>query len=197
VRRLVPALEPFDPFIADEVTRQEARADGRKFLIELPRKRGYFGADDVREFAFDVGEAVGNASVEPDVWDLDDPAFVVLTAISRFIDAATEASHSGPEHSTAERWYAVEARAQAELLRDLVGHLFHPDHLWVSRLDRTDETARIAGVICQERAFTHLPVLADALEDAGCADAEVLSRCRRRGEHARGCWVLDAILGRN
>jgi hypothetical protein len=41
-----------------------------------------------------------------------------------------------------------------------------------------------------------LPILADALEDAGCADPELLDHCRAGGKHVRGCWVLDLMLGR-
>jgi hypothetical protein len=40
-----------------------------------------------------------------------------------------------------------------------------------------------------------LAVLADALEEAGCQDQEILSHCRSGGEHVRGCWVIDLVLG--
>ena len=39
-------------------------------------------------------------------------------------------------------------------------------------------------------------MLADALDDAGCSDAGVLAHCRGPGEHARGCWLLDGLLGK-
>ena len=39
-------------------------------------------------------------------------------------------------------------------------------------------------------------VLADALEEAGCTNPEILSHCRSSGEHVRGCWVVDLILGK-
>ncbi len=41
-----------------------------------------------------------------------------------------------------------------------------------------------------------MPVLADALEDAGCADADILAHCRGHGPHVRGCWVVDLVLGK-
>ena len=41
-----------------------------------------------------------------------------------------------------------------------------------------------------------LLILADALEDAGCDNADLLDHCRRPGEHVRGCWVVDALLGK-
>jgi hypothetical protein len=48
--------------------------------------------------------------------------------------------------------------------------------------------------VYDERAFDRMPVLGDALEEAGCTDEGVLSHCRS-GVHARGCWVVDALLG--
>jgi hypothetical protein len=53
----------------------------------------------------------------------------------------------------------------------------------------------IARRIDGERTFHDLPILADALEEAGCADPGILDHCRQRGEHVRGCWVVDLILG--
>jgi hypothetical protein len=47
------------------------------------------------------------------------------------------------------------------------------------------------------RDFSDMPVLADALEEAGCADRGVLGHCRSGGEHVRGCWVVDALLGKS
>src|SRR5262249_2543129 len=45
-------------------------------------------------------------------------------------------------------------------------------------------------------AFDRLPALADALEGAGCANADILGHCRRPGEHVQGCWVLDLLRGK-
>ncbi len=39
-----------------------------------------------------------------------------------------------------------------------------------------------------------MPILADALEEAGCDNAEVLTHCREPGVHVRGCWVVDLVL---
>ncbi len=61
---------------------------------------------------------------------------------------------------------------------------------------RTETVVALARGVSDDRAFDRLPVLADALEDAGCADTDVLTHCRDRGPHARGCWVIDGLLGR-
>jgi hypothetical protein len=54
----------------------------------------------------------------------------------------------------------------------------------------------LAQSIYDDRAFDRLPILADALEDAGCDNADILNHCRDGGEHVRGCWVVDLILGK-
>jgi hypothetical protein len=82
----------------------------------------------------------------------------------------------------------------AELLRDVMGNPFRPvsiDPSWM-----TPAVLRLAQGIYDDRAFDRLPILADALEDAGCTNAEVLEHCRQPGTHARGCWVVDGLLRR-
>jgi hypothetical protein len=54
---------------------------------------------------------------------------------------------------------------------------------------------RLARTIYEERAFDRLPILADALEEAGCEAADLLAHCRSGGEHVRGCWAIDLLLG--
>ena len=55
---------------------------------------------------------------------------------------------------------------------------------------------KLARAIYDGRCFADLPVLADALEEAGCADAAMLNHCRRPGGHWLGCWVIDLLLGK-
>jgi hypothetical protein len=55
----------------------------------------------------------------------------------------------------------------------------------------------MARQMYDSRDFSDLPVLADALEEAGCANQEMLSHCRQQGGvHVRGCWVVDLLLGK-
>jgi hypothetical protein len=54
----------------------------------------------------------------------------------------------------------------------------------------------IAQGIYAGRAFDRLPILHDALLDAGCDDEAILSHCRCEGPHVRGCWVIDLLLGK-
>lgn len=86
---------------------------------------------------------------------------------------------------------------QTGILRDIFGNLFRPVALDPSWLTWNDGTIpKLAQTIYDESAFGQLPVLADALEEAGCDNASILSHCRQPGEHVRGCWVVDAILGK-
>jgi hypothetical protein len=83
----------------------------------------------------------------------------------------------------------------ADLLRCLAGNLFSLvpcDPAW-----RTSVVVGMADGIRADRAFDRLPILADALEEAGCDDARVLAHCRDDAHHARGCWVVDLILRRH
>lgn len=86
-------------------------------------------------------------------------------------------------------------RRQVRLLRDLFGNPFRPPSFPASWLAWNDGTlVKLAAAIYEERRFGDLPVLADALEEAGCDHPEVLAHCRGGGEHVRGCWVVDQIL---
>ena len=55
---------------------------------------------------------------------------------------------------------------------------------------------RIAQAINDDRACDRMPILADAREDAGCDNADILNHCRNGGEHVRGCWVIGLLLGK-
>jgi hypothetical protein len=86
---------------------------------------------------------------------------------------------------------------QAAILRHIFGNPFRPvsvDPAWLAWKGGT--IPKLAEAIYDDRAFDRLPVLADALEEAGCTDQEVLEHCRGPGPHARGCWVLDLLLGK-
>lgn len=67
------------------------------------------------------------------------------------------------------------------------GWAFDPD--W-----RTDTAVLLARQMYATRDFSAMPVLADALQDAGCNNDDILNHCRKQTEHVRGCWVLDLLL---
>ena len=81
------------------------------------------------------------------------------------------------------------------MLRCLFGNPFRPVPVIPSAW-RTPTVLGMARAIYTERRFEDLPILADALEDAGCTDAALLDHCRGPGPHVRGCWVVDLLLGK-
>ena len=84
-----------------------------------------------------------------------------------------------------------------DFLREIFGNPFRwtlIDPGWLAWNDGT--VPKLAHAIYDERAFDRMPILADALEDAGCNDADILRHCREPGEHVRGCWVIDLLLGK-
>jgi hypothetical protein len=85
----------------------------------------------------------------------------------------------------------VELAVQCQLLRDIFGNPFRAmafDPTW-----RTATTVSLAGVMFKTRDFAAMPILADALEDAGCESRDLLDHCRGDGLHVRGCWVINLL----
>jgi hypothetical protein len=83
------------------------------------------------------------------------------------------------------------------LLREVFGPLpFRPisiDPTWLTWHDGL--LVSMAHRMYDSRDFGDMPVLADALEEAGCTNADILAHCRGLGEHVRGFWVIDLLLG--
>jgi hypothetical protein len=80
-----------------------------------------------------------------------------------------------------------------DLLRCVFGNPFRKPVF--NKKWRTETVTALASGIYEERAFDRLPILADALEEAGCDDPPMLSHLRVPGPHCRGCWVLDLGFG--
>ena len=94
------------------------------------------------------------------------------------------------------RYYATDRaeQYQCHLLRDLVGNPFRPVSIQLEWLWWNGGTVRrLAETIYDTRDFSLLPLLADALTDAGCNELAIIDHCRKVDIHARGCWVVDAM----
>jgi hypothetical protein len=98
-----------------------------------------------------------------------------------------------------------ERKSQCDRIRDIFGNPFRPrpafDSSWQSWNDGI--IPKLAQAIYDERELpagtldgSRLLILADALEEAGCTNADILDHCRRQGEHVRGCWVINLLLGK-
>jgi hypothetical protein len=154
------------------------------------------------ERQFDEDAALPNSDVEELVGDVRDAAsypddgnpLEQSVAANLVYDATQPAMVIGYLLGSLQGWGdpGLRARQIADVMRDIVGNPFRPtafDPAW-----RTSTVAALAEGMYTDRAFDRLPILADALEDAGCDAAELLAHLRGDGSHARGCWALDLVL---
>ncbi len=125
-----------------------------------------------------------------------DSTSIAAKAAARAVAYAVTKTAANP----ARKWDEVrqqETIAQAALLRDIFVNPFRSvavDPSWLAWNNAT--VVRVAQGVYEGRAFDRLPVLADAIEDAGCTNPDILDHCREPGEHVRGCWVVDLLLGK-
>jgi hypothetical protein len=87
-----------------------------------------------------------------------------------------------------------EPAIQAGLVREIFGNPFRPPHF--NAAWRTSDVLPLATGIAAANAFDRMPILADAPQDAGCDDDDLLGHCRGPGPHVRGCWAVDLVLGK-
>lgn len=105
-------------------------------------------------------------------------------------DSSGRTANDGP--SAGETARMAECAAQCDLLRDIFRGPRRPIHIrghW-----RSASVFYFARTIYEDRAFHVMPMLGDALEEAGCDEIDILNHCRQPGGHVRGCWVIDALL---
>ncbi len=112
----------------------------------------------------------------------------------RAANAAREKAHFEEQHRQRSLLRERIGREFGIQFRDVAGNPFRPvaaDPAWL-----TPKVVAIATAIYADCAFDRMPILADALEEAGCGNADVLLHCRGAGPHVRGCWVVDLLLGK-
>jgi hypothetical protein len=88
----------------------------------------------------------------------------------------------------------VEKKAHTDIIRCIFGNPFRPVIVKPNWL--ISSVVSLAQAIYDERAFDRLPELADALVAAGCDNEDILNHCRSEGQHVRGCWAVDLVLGK-
>jgi hypothetical protein len=145
-----------------------------------------------------VGEAATHATWTDRFWEVgllwtNRTAFATAGVMAKKAAQAAAAQGQNVEAAADQAW-KQERGLQGELLRDLFGNPFRAVDFAPSW--RTPTTEAIGQQIYEEGDFTALPVLADALEDAGCAKEDVLAHCRSSRLHVRGCWVVDTLLAK-
>jgi hypothetical protein len=131
----------------------------------------------------------------------------MVEVIERFLDeeatreeliaAATAADRGQFIDKPWEHAMSLQRESGADLLRDIFGNPFRPvtvESSWLKWNGRT--VIQLARSIYQDGNFNDLPILADALEESGCNDPDILGHLRSPGPHVRGCWVVDLVLGK-
>jgi hypothetical protein len=164
----------------------EAYADGRATAAEL------LGVERGAEPAW--GSLLAVLLRQPGYAERrDDPPLpptgeaAVMRFFNRSLAAAGVAPVVGADFIT-----DAERKAVTDLVRDIYGNPFRPptcDPRW-----RTADAVGLAAAAYDDRAFDRLPLLGDALMDAGCDSADIVAHCRSNGPHVRGCWVVDLVL---
>lgn len=194
---------------AFETAVEKGMAD-RAFSTSMPSHSKYFLTGSQSHLSRAFYAAIDLCTVEasftpfvPSPPYMPPEAYRSIAAVSAAKCAATEAAalDVGPSESLdidLEEWaraYKCEQRKQAAFLRDIFGNPFRP--VAFSPEWRTSTAVAIAQQMYESRDFSPMPILADALEDAGCDNADILEHCRDlKATHARGCWVVDEVLGK-
>lgn len=169
-----------DDRLRDAVETAERFADGLAKKDELAAARS--AVDWMRDDSGPFGRARAGGRVAVDMAAAATEPQAYSAAFSM---TATEAPLGGRMRAAAAESYLC------GLLRCVFGNPFRPAA--VERSWRSSTVVALARGISEERAFDRLPVLADALQDAGCEDEQVLGHCRGPGPHARGCWAVDLL----
>jgi hypothetical protein len=152
----------------------------RSGLIAL--RKGH--EDAIRSGNPELDLAVCSATMPHEIWEATEHLLRYVSSILR----------DSSQSQARERNPLAEVSNPA-LLRDIFGNPFRPvafDKAW-----RTGTAVALARQMYDAREFSAMPILADALQDAGCENADVLGHCRGPGPHVRGCWVVDLVLGKS
>jgi hypothetical protein len=145
--------------------------------------------------SYGTAEYEANAAVDRLVWD-DDPLTTVALAGTATLELQSSISppfDADAYHTALSRREQTAGRFAVEF-RDIAGNPFRPV-AWQPEWN-SETAALLARGIEIDRAFDRMPILADALEEAGCDSPQVLQHCRHVSVHVLGCWVLDGVLGR-
>jgi len=177
-RHLFPAVT--HPDLSRGIELAEQLTDGTASGAEIERAREFFGSMTYvghYEARGIVGEDMFLASLIREALKPQARRSRVIAHLSDYVADRPENPQCGlPE------------------LRDIFGNPFRP--VPFSPSWRTDAAVSLARQMYESRDFSAMPILANALQGAGCHDAHILDHCRGPGPHVRGCWVVDLVLGK-
>jgi hypothetical protein len=183
---------------AVEIAEQFADEVARKGDLDAARQDAYAACSALRH---------GNAALENAAWAAQYTTRPIAAHAAHYMAgdpylaragaaemAASAAARGSNENDPAQAIVLItEFAPQCVLLRDIFGNPFRP--VGPDPALRMPKVTALAQAIYDDRLFDDLPILADALEEAGCTNTDILAHCRGPGQHARGCWVVDLVLG--
>jgi len=200
------AVELAERFADGEATKEELAAAQ---AAAGAAARAALAAADEDDAPLGAANAAANAALAADAaaradGDYVDPYHAATAAAQAAADDARAAflDDSGCEtdasEAAGETTLTAAEKDQTVILRDIIGNPFRLVTIAPAGLAWNGGiVVKLAQGIYKERAFDRLPILADALEDAGCDNADILDHCRQPGPHVRGCWVVDLLTGRS
>ncbi len=149
---------------------------------------------DYPEELWQLDHAWSDAALATEGYEIERTSNLSSEDTARMLDSWAEAWGGSGEPVG---WTDVNSEAEmATILRDIFGNPFRPvtfNPAW-----RSSDVVALARGIYDDRAFDRMPILADALQDAGSDNDDVLNHCRDTNQpHARGCWVVDLILDKS
>jgi hypothetical protein len=193
-RRLVETTELYadglvnpDDFV--KAKRAVARTARKEMAESGPDGPGPVGTGLLRQLRFD----------HPPGWEGKNPSVIYTLATEEDTEEERRLGYRPlTKEEEEERCREPLTKYQIDSLRNLFGNPFRPVIVNPSWLTWNGGTVpKLAQAIYDERRFQDLPVLADALEEAGCTNADMLDHCRLPGEHFRGCWAVDLCLAKS
>jgi hypothetical protein len=188
------AMEAVESFADGNFPSQNLQKIKQVILDQLPpvsSGRRHTSIPDLISFALAGGPLFAQDMIYGDGWS---PLNLLTGGITARI--ASELVPLLPTGEPSAEWKAAcaaAAKTQADLLRDIVGpRLFRTTKVCPSW--RTSTAIALARKMYESRDYSLMPILADALQDAGCDNQDILNHCRGSGPHVRGCWVVDQLL---
>jgi hypothetical protein len=215
-----------DTYLLLEFLREKASDRKLRLFAVACARRPYYAVADARHHrAVLLAEKMADETVSDGEWEsVHQPALEFWRATAEALTAAQKSAPQGGSQierlldldmATAAGWailesgweaayqvtgvswsdnYSDEPHHQIALLREVMGNPFRP--VAFSPSWRTDTAVALARGMYGSRDFSAMPVLADALQEAGCDNDDILSHCRGADPHVRGCWVVDLVLGK-
>jgi len=166
-------------------------ASASEIADRLSRVAGYYFACRDEDWGEIDYELIASSAAAEAIYYACQPRVDIETVHKRAAQAVHRAKGESDDENRVD---PDEEKAQCEMVCDVYPN--PPPTLTAAPAWLTPTVNSLADAIYAKRAFDRLPILADALEDAGCTNRDILDHCRQPGVHVRGCWVVDLVLGR-